>query len=74
MILTKRRKEIMELIINGATNSEVGYELDITEQTVKNTVHQIFLKLGAKNRASAVAIWLRKYNGGEGNGKTNNPC
>ena len=60
--LTKRRKEIMELIVNGATASEIGHELGIAEQTVKNTIHQIFLKLGAKNRASAVAIWLRKYN------------
>ncbi len=54
--LTKREREVIRLISEGKSNKEIAAKLRITERTVKFHVTSLFNKLGAENRAQAVAI------------------
>lgn len=56
--LTQREKEVLQLIIKGATNIEIARHLFVSEDTVKSRVKRILRKLGASNRGQAVAIYL----------------
>jgi DNA-binding CsgD family transcriptional regulator len=57
--LTHREIEILELMAAGHTNAQVARRLVITEGTVKSHVKRVLRKLGAANRAEAVARWMR---------------
>lgn len=54
-IISKREKEVLRLIENGAKNSEIAKELFITESTAKSHILNIYSKLGVHNRVQAVA-------------------
>jgi two-component system nitrate/nitrite response regulator NarL len=54
--LTAREAAIVELIAEGLSNREIGERLHIELTTVKNHVHNILEKLGARTRAEAVAL------------------
>lgn len=54
-VLTPRQLDILTLVSRGQSNKEIGRELDITERTVKDHVSLIFTRLGAVNRADAIA-------------------
>lgn len=56
MCLTKREREVLKLIAAGEPNKRIAAKLRITERTAKFHVTSIFTKLGAENRAQAVAI------------------
>lgn len=53
--LTARELEVLDLIVLGATNRDIGERLVIAEDTVKSHVKQILRKLGVANRAQAIA-------------------
>ena len=55
-VLTAKELDVIELLVAGHTNMEIGRSLDIEEVTVKARLKQAFRKLGAKNRAQAVRI------------------
>ncbi|GAA1419689.1 LuxR C-terminal-related transcriptional regulator [Catellatospora coxensis] len=57
-LVSRREAELMDNIVRGRTNREIAGRLYITEKTVKNHVNHIYLKLGARTRAEAIAIWL----------------
>ena len=59
--LTSRQEEILALVTRGLTNADIARQFDIRESSVKEHVNQICSKLGAANRAEAVAIALRKH-------------
>jgi DNA-binding NarL/FixJ family response regulator len=48
--LSGREREIVMLVVRGLRNSEIGDELQISEQTVKNHIHNSFKKLGVRDR------------------------
>lgn len=54
--ITRREKEIIELILNGLTNQEIADSLFITLQTVKDHTHNIFLKTGVRNRVELINV------------------
>ena len=54
--LTERELDVLRLIGRGATNTEIGQELYISEGTVKTHVGRIFSKLGLRDRAAAVVF------------------
>ena len=54
--LSRRERDVLRGIVNGQSNKEIAAALDVTERTVKFHVTSIFNKLGASNRAQAVAI------------------
>jgi two-component system response regulator DegU len=58
--LSRRESQILQKIAYGATTKEVAHDLGISPHTVKTHLERIFEKLGANDRAQAVAIALRK--------------
>jgi DNA-binding NarL/FixJ family response regulator len=59
-ILSKRESEILQRVAYGSTTKEVARDLGISPHTVKTHLERIFEKLGASDRAQAVAIALRR--------------
>lgn len=60
-MLTKREMEVLSLITEGLLNKEIGYELRISEKTVKNHISNIFRKLNVNDRTQA-AVYAIKNN------------
>ena len=56
--LTHREQEIMQQIIDGCGNKQIAYNLNLSDQTIKNQVSTILRKLNVNNRAHAVAYVL----------------
>ncbi|NDJ78549.1 MAG: response regulator transcription factor [Chloroflexi bacterium] len=56
--LTQREREVLALLVQGMSNRAISAELTISHSTVKNHVSSILSKLGAANRAEAVALAL----------------
>jgi LuxR family maltose regulon positive regulatory protein len=54
--LSPREHHILQLLADGRTNKEIARGLGIAPETVKTHVSKIFGKLGAQNRAQAVAM------------------
>lgn len=54
-VLTARQQDIVTLVAQGLSNKEIGRSLDISERTVKDHLSLIFGRLGAVNRADAIA-------------------
>ena len=59
--LSRRQREFLELLSKGLTNCEIAEKLGLQEDSVKKLANQTFAKIGADNRADAVAITLRKH-------------
>ncbi|MFG2681654.1 LuxR C-terminal-related transcriptional regulator [Streptomyces sp. NPDC048392] len=54
--LTPREKEVLILLTQGKTNTEMAGSLSVSCTTVRSHVHRVLRKLGAATRAQAVAI------------------
>lgn len=59
-ILTPREKEVLELVVKGATNKEIAAALSISEHTVKFHLRNVLQKLHLRNRSEVVAYALRR--------------
>ena len=59
--LTERQLQILNSVMRGFTNQDIARQLGIREDSVKEHLYNIFEKIGASNRAEAVAIALRKH-------------
>ncbi len=53
--LTDREREILELVAQGMTNTEIAARFVLSQKTVRNHVSNIFSKLQVTDRAQAVA-------------------
>ncbi|MGN8246926.1 DNA-binding response regulator [Cellulomonas soli] len=60
VVLTKREIEVLVGMSNGRSNAQIGAQLFLSEDTVKTHARRLFRKLGAADRAQAVAIGLRR--------------
>ena len=58
-ILTKREKEVFELLVRNMTTGEIAEKLFISEKTVRNHISNAMQKLGVKGRAGAVVELLK---------------
>lgn len=58
-ILTKREKEVFELLIKNNSTTEIANLLGISEKTVRNHISNSMQKLGVKGRAGAVVELLK---------------
>jgi two-component system, NarL family, response regulator len=58
--LTKRQREILQLLANGESTTVAARELDLSEETIKTHTKHALARLGARNRTHAVAIALRE--------------
>jgi DNA-binding NarL/FixJ family response regulator len=57
--LTERELQVLRGMGRGRSNSEIGKELYLSEDTVKTHARRLFRKLGAADRAQAVAMGFR---------------
>lgn len=56
---TDRELQILRGMSEGHSNGEIGRELFLSEDTVKTHARRLFQKLGARDRAHAVALGMR---------------
>ena len=54
--LSSREREVLELLVEGASNKEIARRLGISVHTAKFHVTALLQALGARNRSDAVAI------------------
>ena len=58
--LTRRQRQILQLLANGESTTVAARRLDLSEETVKTHTKHVLARLGAKNRTHAVAIAVRE--------------
>lgn len=56
--LTQRETDVLNLLVEGRTNKEIGLSLNVSPRTIEVHRGNIFQKLGAKNAADAVRIFF----------------
>ena len=52
--LSRREQEVMELVLQGLSNREIADTLNVSENTVKKYVYDLFNKIGVSNRVELV--------------------
>ncbi len=62
--LSAQERRVLVLVAAGMTNKQVGAELQLSRNTVKNYLVGIFEKLQVKRRAHAAAIFVQETDGG----------
>jgi DNA-binding NarL/FixJ family response regulator len=58
--LSGREMQILQLLTQGLTNREIGTELNISENTVRNHMNHLLDKLDSRDRTGAVTVALRQ--------------
>jgi DNA-binding NarL/FixJ family response regulator len=58
--LTPTETRILNEIVKGRANKEIAYDLDVSENTVKTHVKNVFDKLGVSDRTSAATLAIRR--------------
>jgi LuxR family transcriptional regulator of csgAB operon len=56
--LTKREQQIIKLLGDGASNTQIAEKLFVSENTVKAHLHNTFKKIKVKNRVQAL-LWVK---------------
>jgi two-component system, NarL family, nitrate/nitrite response regulator NarP len=67
--ITRRERALMEALATGMTNKDLARSFDISENTVKFHLSNLFEKLGVKNRAHAIAFFYSSRLAQEASGK-----
>jgi len=57
--LSQKEKVIVKKIVDGKSNKEIAWELELSEGTVRNTVSAIFNKLNVKDRTQLAVYALK---------------
>lgn len=67
--LSKREREVLELICRSFDDKAFAVELDLTANTVRNHVSRLYAKIGVKRRSAAI-IWAHERGiGGRAGGR-----
>jgi two-component system, NarL family, response regulator DevR len=59
-MLSSQERRVLALVADGLTNKQVGQQLGLSENTVKNYLVNVFEKLQVKRRAQAAAIFVQQ--------------
>ena len=57
---TPRQREVLDSITRGLSNDDIALQLGLSKTRVKQHLNEVYAKLGAANRAEAVAIAMRR--------------
>lgn len=60
LALSPRQREVLHLVTQGHSNKQIGRALGVAESSVRTHLVLAFQKLGARNRAHAVALFIRE--------------
>ncbi|WP_244923931.1 helix-turn-helix domain-containing protein [Enhygromyxa salina] len=63
--LTSREQDILELVLEGRSNEQIGRVLEISRATVKWHMHNVFAKTNSGNRESLLRLALQLGSGGD---------
>lgn len=58
--LSARNLEVLRLLAEGAATTQISRELGYSERTIKHSIAEIVRELGARSRAEAVALGIRR--------------
>jgi DNA-binding NarL/FixJ family response regulator len=58
--LTYRQQQIVDLVLEGASNRQIAERLGLSEQTIKNQLTTIYEKLGISNRLQLAMLAVRE--------------
>ena len=58
--LTGREQQVLELIVRGKSNKEIGTDLKISEATVKSHINSLLSKLGVTDRTQATTTAIQR--------------
>ncbi|HMM94945.1 response regulator transcription factor [Phycicoccus sp.] len=58
--LTPRERRVLDLVVEGLTNAQIGEHLAISEKTVRNHVTNVLAKLGFTRRTQAAVFMARR--------------
>jgi two-component system NarL family response regulator len=58
--LTHREQDVLEQIVRGKSNKEIGVELEISEATVKTHINSLLGKLGVSDRTQAATAAIQR--------------
>ncbi|KPK45521.1 MAG: hypothetical protein AMK74_03230 [Nitrospira bacterium SM23_35] len=60
--LTRRETDILRRVLDGLKNVEIAEELEISEQTVKDHLSNIYMKSGVENRFDLARLLMHAEN------------
>ena len=60
VVLGKREVEVLHGLAEGLSNLEIANRLHLSQQTIKNTLSEVYVQLGVSNRTEAVVEALRQ--------------
>lgn len=58
-LLSAQERRVLALVAEGRTNKEIGVQLGLSDNTVKNYLVNVFDKLKVKRRSQAAALWVQ---------------
>jgi DNA-binding NarL/FixJ family response regulator len=58
--LTRSEANVLRMIVGGMSNKEIAFALDVTENTVKTHIKNIFDKIGVSDRTSAATLAIKR--------------
>ena len=62
MRLTKRQRELLEHLIDGAPNKHIARAMSVGEGTVKMMLHMMYDRFGVRNRTELALLYTRNGN------------
>ena len=58
--LTPSEQKILQMLVGGKSNKEIAFDLNVSENTVKTHVKNVFEKLGVSDRTSAATLAIKR--------------
>ena len=58
--LTPTESNVLRMIVGGMSNKEIAFAMDISENTVKSHIQNIFGKIGVSDRTSAATTAIKR--------------
>lgn len=58
--LTPTEANVLRMIVGGMSNKEIAFALDVSENTIKTHVQNIFAKIGVSDRTSAATLAIKR--------------